>query len=225
MAEAQASRRAYNSPRRQQQAAATRRAILESAERLFLRDGYPATTMEAIAAEAGVSLKTAYLPFSTKSGLLRALWDLRLKGDDADAPVVQHEWFREVMEEPDPVRKLQLNARNSAAAKTRIGGLFRVIRGAAEVDADCGELWRLIQSDFHANQQVIIESIHRGGGLRRGLSIATGTDILWTLNHPDTWMLLAGQRGWSPHAYETWLAQASCAQLLGTPVTGRQGRT
>jgi AcrR family transcriptional regulator len=214
-----APRRAYNSPRRQQQAAATRRTILEAAERLFLQDGYPATTMDAIAAEAGVSLKTAYLPFSTKSGLLRALWDLRLKRDDADAPVVQHEWFREVMEEPDPVRKLQLNARNSAAAKTRIGGLFRVIRGAAEIDADCGALWRLIQSDFYANQQVIVESIHRGGGLRPGLTVAAGTDILWTLNHPDAWMLLAGQRGWSPHAYETWLAQASCAQLLGTPVT------
>jgi AcrR family transcriptional regulator len=219
MVKEHASRRAYNSPRRQQQAAATRRTILEAAERLFLQDGYPATTMEAIAAEAGVSLKTAYLPFSTKSGLLRALWDLRLKSDDADAPVVQHEWFREVLEEPDPVRKLQLNARNSAAAKTRIGGLFRVIRGAAEIDADCGALWRLIQSDFYANQQMIVESIHRGGGLRRGLSVATGTDILWTLNHPDTWMLLAGQRGWSPHAYETWLAQASCAQLLGTPIT------
>jgi AcrR family transcriptional regulator len=212
-------RRPYHSPRRQQQAAATRRTVLEAAERLFLQDGYPATTMDAIAAEAGVSLKTAYLPFSTKSGLLRALWDLRLKGDDADASVVQHEWFREVLEEPDPVRKLQLNARNSAAAKTRIGTLFRVIRGAAEIDADCGALWRLIQSDFHANQQMIVESIHRGGGLRRGLSVATGTDILWTLNHPDAWMLLAGQRGWSPHAYETWLAQTSCAQLLGTPIT------
>ena len=219
MVKAQAPRRPYNSPRRQQQAAATRQTILEAAERLFLQDGYPATTMDAIAAEAGVSLKTAYLPFSTKSGLLRALWDLRLKKDDADAPVVQHEWFREVMEEPDPARKLQLNARNSAAAKTRIGGLFRVIRGAAEIDADCSELWRLIQSDFHANQQVIVESIHRGGGLRRGLSVATGTDILWTLNHPDTWTLLASQRGWSPHAYETWLAQTSCAQLLGTPIT------
>ena len=219
MVRAQAPRRPYNSPRRQQQAAATRQTILEAAERLFLQDGYPATTMDAIAAEAGVSLKTAYLPFSTKSGLLRALWDLRLKKDDADAPVVQHEWFREVMEEPDPTRKLQLNARNSAAAKTRIGGLFRVIRGAAEIDADCSELWRLIQSDFHANQQVIVESIHRGGGLRRGLSVATGTDILWTLNHPDTWTLLASQRGWSPHAYETWLAQTSCAQLLGTPIT------
>ena len=196
MVKGQTPRRPYNSPRRQQQAAATRQTILEAAERLFLQDGYPATTMDAIAAEAGVSLKTAYLLFSTKSGLLRALWDLRLKGGGADAPVVQHEWFREVMEEPEPARKLQLNARNSAAAKTRIGGLFRVIRGAAEIDADCTELWRLIQSDFHANQQVIVESIHRGGGLRRGLSVATGTDILWTLNHPDTWTLLASQRGW-----------------------------
>src|SRR5947207_15171817 len=103
MVKEHASRRAYNSPRRQQQAAATRRTILEAAERLFLQDGYPATTMDAIAAEAGVSLKTAYLPFSTKSGLLRALWDLRLKRDDADTPVVQHEWYRDVLEGPYPV--------------------------------------------------------------------------------------------------------------------------
>ena len=210
MVKAQAPRRPYNSPRRQQQAAATRQAILEAAERLFRQDGYPATTMDAIAAEAGVSLKTAYLPFSTKSGLLRALWDLRLKKDDADAPVVQHEWFREVMEEPDPTHL------GHAMRDVRI---LALVRGAAEIDADCSELWRLIQSDFHANQQVIVESIHRGGGLRRGLSVATGTDILWTLNHPDTWTLLASQRGWSPHAYETWLAQTSCAQLLGTPIT------
>src|SRR5919202_1712789 len=117
VAAGQRARRPYNSPRRQQQAAATRRAILEAAARLFERDGYPATTMEAIAGEAGLSLKTVYLPFTTKSGLLRALWDLRLKGEDTGAPVVQHEWFREVMEENDPVRKLELNARNSRAAK------------------------------------------------------------------------------------------------------------
>src|SRR5438270_8748819 len=125
MVKEHASRRAYNSPRRQQQAAATRRTILEAAERLFLQNGYPATTMEAIAAEAGVSLKTVYLPFSTKSGLLRALWDLQLKGDDGEAPVAQHKWYLEVMNERDPARKLQLNARNAAAAKSRIGGMFR----------------------------------------------------------------------------------------------------
>lgn len=218
MANAQPPRRAYNSPRRQQQAAATRRTILEAAARLFERDGYPATTMEAIAAEAGLSLKTVYLPFTTKSGLLRALWDLRLKGEDAEPPVVLHQWFREVMEETEPVRKLELNARNSRAAKTRIGAMFRVIRGAAEIDADCGALWRLIQSDFHANQRTIIESLDRVGGLRPGLSVDQATDILWTLNHPDVWILLVYGRGWSPAAYETWLAQTSCAQLVGTPI-------
>jgi AcrR family transcriptional regulator len=217
VAEQQESRRRYHSPRRQRQAAATRLAVLEAAERLFVRDGYPATTMEAIAEEAEVSVKTVYLPFSTKSGLLRALWDLRLKGDAGEAPVAQHEWFREVMEEPDPLRKLQLNARNSRLAKSRIGAMFQVIRGAAEIDADCGALWQLIQTDFHANQRMIVESIHRAGGLRPGLGVTHGADILWTLNHPDVWALLVEKRGWPPRAYETWLAESSCAQLLGTP--------
>jgi hypothetical protein len=161
-------------------------------------------------------LKTAYLPFTTKSGLLRALWDVRLKGDEHDAPVAQHEWYREVMQEPDPVRKLELNARNSRAAKTRIGAMFEVIRGAAEIDADCDALWQLIQDDFHANQRTIVESLHRAGALRPGLGVARGADILWTLNHPDTWMLLVGRRNWSPRAYETWLARTCCAQLLDT---------
>jgi AcrR family transcriptional regulator len=207
-------RRAYNSPRRQQQAAATRRAILEAAERLFSRDGYPATTMEAIAVEAGVALKTVYLPFATKSGLLRALWDLRLKGDDGSPAVNAHQWFREVIDERDPVRKLQLNARNSRVAKVRIGPLFKVIRGAAEIDDDCGALWDLIQREFHANQRVVVQSLHRLGALQQGLSVARATDVLWTLNHPDVWLLLVDQRGWSPKAYEHWLATTSTAQLL-----------
>jgi hypothetical protein len=122
------------------------------------------------------------------------------------------------MEERDPVRKLQLNARDSRAAKMRIGGMFGVIRSAAAVDTDCAMLWRLIQTDFHANQRTIVESIHRDGHLRHDLGVGRATDILWTLNNPDVWMLLANERGWSPRAYETWLAENSCAQLLGTPI-------
>ena len=68
MAEPVKPRRSYHSPRRQQQAAATRQAILEAAQRLFERRGYPATTMEQVATEAGVALKTVYLAFATKSG-------------------------------------------------------------------------------------------------------------------------------------------------------------
>ena len=67
--------RRYESPRRREQAAATRRAILDAAQSLFERDGYAATTMAAIASEAGVALKTVYVAFETKSGVLRALWN------------------------------------------------------------------------------------------------------------------------------------------------------
>src|SRR5262245_43307608 len=136
-------RRGYNSPRRQQQAAATRRGILEAALRLFDEQGYPATTMEAIAAEAGVALKTVYVVFTTKSGLLRALWDLMLKGDQDDAGVAERPWYQEVLAEPDAERALRLNARNSSVVKQRIAGVLKVIRSAAPSDVDTAALWQL----------------------------------------------------------------------------------
>src|SRR3954452_22956261 len=102
--------RRYDSPRRREQAAATRRQILEAAQRLFERHGYAATTMAAIADEAGGALKTVYVAFETKSGLLRALWHLLLRGDEADVPIDQRPWYREVLAEPDPERQLRLGA-------------------------------------------------------------------------------------------------------------------
>jgi len=208
-------RRSYNSPRRQQQAAATRRGILEAAQRLFDELGYPATTMEAIAAEAGVALKTVYVVFTTKSGLLRALWDLLLKGDQEEAGVADRPWYLEIINEPDAERQLRLTARNSCVVKQRIAGVLKVIRSAAPADPDTGALWSLIQSDFYANQRVIVESLHAKEALRPGLDVSTATDILWTLNHPDLWLLLVGERGWTPARFEAWFADTACTQLLG----------
>ena len=207
-------KRAYNSPRRQEQAAATRRSILEAALRRFEADGYTATTMEAIAAEAGVALKTVYLAFTTKSGLLRALWDLLLKGDVEDAGVAERPWYREVMEEPDAERQLRLNARNARVVKERIGGILRVIRDGAPSEPDIAALWELIQTDFYDNQRTIVESVAAKGALRPELDVARATDILWTLNHPDVWLLLVGRRGWTPEQFEQWFADTACAQLL-----------
>ena len=206
-------KRRYHSPRRQEQAAATRRAILAAAQQLFERDGYAATTVEAVAAEAGVALKTVYVAFETKSGLLRALWDLLLKADQDDAPVAARPWYVEVLEEPDPERKLRLLAHNACLVKRRIGGILRVIRDAAPVDADATDLWSLIQSDFYANQRAIVDTLPKRA-LRAGLDVDRATDVLWTFNHPDVWLLLVGQRGWSPEAFEDWFADALVTQLL-----------
>jgi len=207
--------RPYNSSRRREQAAATRRDILEAAQRLFERQGYAATTMAAISAEAGVALKTVYLAFETKSGVLRALWNLLLRGDEAEAPVAERSWYREVVEEQDPQRQLRLNARNSRAAKTRIAGVLKVIREAAPVDPAIGALWGRIQTEFHANQRVVVGRLAERKALRPGLGVDRATDILWTLNHPDVWQLLVGERGWTPDQYEEWFGDAACAQLLG----------
>ena len=206
--------RPYDSSRRRAQAAATRRDILAAAQRLFEQQGYPATTMAAIAAEAGVALKTVYLAFETKSGVLRALWNLLLRGDEGDTPVAERGWYREVLEEPDPQRQLRLNARNSRAAKTRIAGVLKVIRNAAPVDRDIEDLWQRIQTEFHANQRAIVERLAQRKALRRSLGVGRATDILWTLNHPDVWQLLVGERGWTPEEYEQWLCDTACSQLL-----------
>ena len=214
--------RSYNSSRRREQAAATRRDILGAAQRLFERQGYAATTMAAIAAEAGVALKTVYLAFETKSGVLRALWNQLLRGDEGEAPVAERNWYREVVEEPDPQRQLRLNARNSRAAKTRIAGVLKVIREAAPVEPDTGALWERIQTEFHANQRVIVERLAERKALRRGLDVDRATDILWTLNHPDVWQLLVGERGWTPAQYEQWFGDTACSQLLRTD--GRAAR-
>src|SRR5215210_8855823 len=118
--------RRYDSPRRRQQAAETRRLILEAAQPLFERDGYAATTMASIAREAGVAPKTVYVAFETKSGLLRALWHLLLRGDQEDVPVGDRSWYREVLDEPDPERKVRMAARASSRVKGRAGRLMAV---------------------------------------------------------------------------------------------------
>jgi AcrR family transcriptional regulator len=170
--------------------------------------------MAAVAAEAGVAVKTVYVGFETKSGLLRALWNQLLRGGEGDTPVAERAWYREAVEEPDPERQLRLNARNSRAAKARIAAVLDVIRTGATADPDIEKLWARIQTEFHANQRVIVESLAAKKALKRGLGVDSATDILWTLNHPDVWQLLVRQRGWSAEQYEQWFGDTSCSQLL-----------
>ena len=214
MSERGKARRRYDSPRRREQAATTRELILKEAQRLFERDGYAATSIAAIAAAAGVSTKTVYLTFETKGGLLRAVWHRVLRGARDDVPVGEQEWFREVVEEPDPERRIRLNARNSRAVKERAGAIMEVIRAAAPGDPDAAELWSRIETEFHANQRTIVDGLAREGALKPGLSVDAAADILWALNHPGLYQLLTAERGWTPEHYELWLVDLLRSQLL-----------
>jgi AcrR family transcriptional regulator len=212
-AETRQKKRTYHSPRRKEQAEATRKEILDAAERLFVKDGYVATSMAAIAKEAGVALKTVYLGFETKSGLLRALWHRNLRGGREYVPVGEQRWFLEVLEEPDPAKALRLNARNSRQVKTRIAPLGGVLLNAAPADPDVEALSKRIWSEFYENQLEVVKALHRRKALKKGLGVKRAADILWTLNHPRTYLLFL-ERGWTPEQYERWLGDITIAELL-----------
>lgn len=205
--------RSYHSPRREAQAKATRREILENARRLFRERGYAATTVPDVAREAGVSTKTVYLAFPTKRQLLLSVWDLALHGDDDQIPVADRDWFRSMIEEPDPAKQLDLLTRN-AHRKERFADVLEVIRSAAAADPEIAELWRKMQAEYHDNQGRVVRALDSKGGLRDGLSVSDATDVLWTLNHPTVFHMLVSERGWSTEKYRDWLADVVRQQLL-----------
>jgi AcrR family transcriptional regulator len=209
------SRRGYDSPRRREQAAETRRKILVAAERLFCEHGYAATAMPAIAEQAGVALKTVYLAFGTKAGVLHALWDVRLGGDDQPIPVTDRPWYRQLMHGDDPQLLVRTAARQSRITKERAGDVLRIIRQAAVTEPALAELWDRIETEFRAVLAGIAERLDALGSLAPGVDATTATDLLWTLNHPDTWYLLARRCGWTADRYEQWAGDTLSAQLLG----------
>ncbi len=187
--------------------------MVGAARQLFERDGYPATSIAAVAKAAQVTPRTIYLGFETKAGLLRAVWNSALRGDVDSPPVAEQRWFREVLAEPDPARTLRLNARNSRRFKQRSTALLQVIRDAAPLEPEIAELWHRIQAEYHANQLQVVRSL-APGALKPGLDAQRAADIIWTLNHPNTWIQLSVLRGWTPARYARWVADTSCEQLL-----------
>jgi AcrR family transcriptional regulator len=206
--------RRYTSPRRRAQAEATRAEILRAAQRLLERDVYAATTVAAVADEAGVALKTVYVAFGTKGGLLRALWNVLLRGDADNVPMGERPWYRALLAEPDPGARLDRLAAGSRAVKDRAGPLMSVIRDGAAVDDDVADLWARIEREFRDLLAPVAATFAEEGVLREGVDEERGADLLWALNHPDVWRLLVRVRGWSADEYEIWLAGAFRRELL-----------
>src|SRR5215467_6577107 len=208
-------RRSYDSPRRREQAAETRRKILDAAEQLFAAQGYAVTAMPAIAARAGVALKTVYLAFGTKAGVLHALWDVRLGGDDQPIPITGRPWYRQLLAAEDPHLLVRAAARQSRVTKEHAGDVLCIIRQAAVTEPALADLWDRIETEFRAVLAGLAERLAALGSLTPGVDVTRATDLLWTLNHPDTWYLLVHRCGWTADAYEQWVGDTLSAQLLG----------
>jgi hypothetical protein len=99
--------------------------------------------------------------------------------------------------------------------KDRAGDLMRIIRQAAVTEPALADLWDRIETEYRAVLGGLAGLLATLGSLTPGVDVTRATDVLWTLNHPDTWYLLVRQCGWTADAYEQWVGNTLSAQLLG----------
>ena len=214
MVETVKSPRPYDSTRRRKQAQETRRTILEAARRLFLERGYASTTMASVAEGAGVSVEAVYKAFSNKAGLVKAVFDVAIVGDDKPIPMLQRARVARMRAEPDARRKFEMYGEHLAEAGSRAGALQLLIRSAAEGHPDAAKVWDQMVAEHLTGMTEFARHLHDGEHLRPDLSVDDARDILWTYSSVELYDLLVIRRGWDPERYGGWIAEALTAALL-----------
>jgi AcrR family transcriptional regulator len=188
--------------------------VVEAAHRLFVARGYPATTIDAVAAAAEVPLATVYRHFGSKRGILKAVLDVAFGGDDEPVEFRHRPEVRAALDDPDPGALLDAFARIHTGLMARSAAIQRVLAEAAAVDPDAAELLEVARAQRHTGQSRIARGLAERGALAPGLTEAEAADVVYLLMSPDTHRVLTGERGWSPERFERWLGRALRAQLL-----------
>ena len=205
-------RRSYDSSKRQEQARATRRSILDAARELFIASGSAATTIQAIADAAGVAVQTVYAVFGNKRELLKQLVDVAVAGDDDPVPLDERFELRAIEEEPDQGRRVVFHAHLMRQIIERAGALGAVARQAAVVDPEFAVLWDDQMRLRRVGMGNATRSIAGRDGLR--VDVEAAGDVLWALSGPEAYELFIRDLGWSYDRYEEWLRDTIERTLL-----------
>jgi AcrR family transcriptional regulator len=207
-------RRTYDGAARQARTRRTQAAVVEAAQSLFVERGYAATTIEAISDRSDTPQATVYRLFSSKLGILKALLDVSIGGDDRAMPMANRPQVRALLSDADPANQLTGFAALLREIMARVGPVHRVLADAARSDQDAAALLAEIARQRHEGQQRIARSLARSGALRPGLGERDAADVIHALASPEVYGLLVTDRGWSGERYETWLRSILTDQLL-----------
>jgi TetR/AcrR family transcriptional regulator of autoinduction and epiphytic fitness len=207
-------KRAYSSARRDAQARETRRSILDAAGLLFIAHGYAATTLQAIADQAGVAVQTVYAAFGSKRELMRQLIEATIAGDDNPGPVTEQAEAKGVAAEPDVRRRAELDAALARAIVQRVGPIVRVAEEAAASDPELATMMEKIKAARRDEMLVSARQLAGPEGLRLDPDEAAAT--LYVLYSPHVADMLMRDHGWSPQRYQAWLARMLLETVLGT---------
>lgn len=202
--------RRYHSPTRAEQAARTRRRILDAAEELFIQHGYGMTSIRQIADAAQVAPDTVYATFGSKARLLTAVIDVELVPGGTsvlDRPEVQA-----LRAETDPHKFLRLFARDYAAMSARVRPISEVLRTAKAVEPKMAAVREEIEGYRFRYMRTIARWLAQRAKLRVPTSRAA--HIIWALASPDVGRMLCDVQGWTNDQYATWLEETLAAAML-----------
>ena len=203
--------RAYNSKLRANQAEATRKRIVLSAEALFIERGYEKTTISAIAAAARVAPQTVYAAFGSKVGLVTAILD-RIRRDERFQALHQ-----KAMQTSDPCQSLHAVAHLICEIYDSRALLFEQLLGTLAISQ---ELASQLQDQYLHDRQlsrIYMTSLHSRGCIREDLDIERALDIFWVLINFSPYQMLVRHCHWTSQDYVNWLTDLLCRELLRYP--------
>ncbi len=178
------------------------------------------TTIDAIAASADVGRATVFATVGGKAALLKAAYDVALVGDDEPVAFPDRPASRKVMAEPDAARMLTAYAAILTPVSQRLGPMYEAVRAAPGADPAAKTVWDKVRAERRIGARNLVRLVEDRKALRRGLDPDAAADVVFVLIDPGLYQVLVRERGWRPSAYQDWIGETLCAQLLG-PETGR----
>jgi AcrR family transcriptional regulator len=188
--------------------------VIDAARALFAQRGYAATTIEAISEAADTPQPTIYRLFGSKLGIVKAVIDVSIAGDDDAVSMVDRPPVRELLAEPDPRDRLARFAALLRGLMARAAPVHRLLADAARSDPDAAALLADIAHQRQDGQRQVARSLARSGALRPGLGERDAADIIYALGSPEVYGLLVLDRGWSGDRYQDWMTAILSDQLL-----------
>ena len=206
--------RPYRSTLREEQARGTRRRIVAAGHDLFVEQGYVPTTIDAIAARAGVSRKTVFTSVGGKAGVLKLAWDWALAGDDEPVPMADRPDVKRMLEEPDPARLIEQWTRQNGTIACRLAPLFDVLTVAADGDPEAAALQANAEANRSEAARWFVTRLAELGGLREDLPVDRAAAIAELLMDPIPARRLVLERGWTVDEYVGYVERMAKAALL-----------
>ena len=199
---------------RQARTRRTRSAVVDAARTLFLERGYAATTIEAISGLSDTPQATVYRLFSSKLGILKAVLDVSVVGDDQAVAMLDRPQVRALVSDEDPKEQLAGFAALLREVMARAAPMHRILADAARSDEDAASLLAQLGRQRQEGQRRIARSLARSGALRPGLRERDAADVIYALASPEVYGLLVFDRAWSAERYEKRMNAILIDQLL-----------